>query len=60
MPELTEQIHAMVENWTGEMIDAYQCQDWGVNAETFFSMLIVYFNEYVRNLGKELDEQKGE
>lgn len=49
MPELTQQIHEMVENWTDEMISAYR-QDCGVNAETFYTMVIIYFNEYVRNL----------
>lgn len=60
MDELKKQIHAMVENWTGEILDAYACQDWGVNAETFCTMLVVYFNEYVRDLGKDIDAEDEE
>ena len=37
--ELSNQIDGMIEHYLDEFLDTYQCQDWGINAETFASYL---------------------
>ena len=48
--ELSNQIEGMIEHYLDEFLDAYQCQDWGINAETFATCLSNEFNKRVIDL----------
>ena len=43
--ELSNQIEGMIDNYLDEFLDAYQCQDWGISAETFATYLINEFSK---------------
>lgn len=53
--ELNNQIEGMIDNYLDEFIDAYQCQDWGINAETFAKYLLNEFTKRLKDFAHELD-----
>lgn len=53
--ELSNQIEAMIDHYLDEFLDTYQCQDWGINAETFATYLSNEFNKRVIDFARDLD-----
>ena len=53
--ELSNQIEAMIEHYLDEFLDAYQCQDWGINAETFATYLSNEFTKKALDFARDVD-----
>jgi hypothetical protein len=53
--ELSNQIEGMIEHYLDEFLDAYQCQDWGINAEAFATYLSDEFNKKVLDFARDVD-----
>ena len=53
--ELSNQIEGMIEHYLDNFLDAYQCQDWGVSAETFATYLSNEFNKRVIDFARDVD-----
>ena len=53
--ELNNQIEGMIEHYLDEFLDAYQCQNWGINAETFATYLSNEFNKRVIDFARDVD-----
>lgn len=53
--ELSNQIEWIVDNYLEEFFDAYECQDWGINAETFATYLSKEFNKRVLDYARYVD-----
>lgn len=53
--ELSNQIEGMIDNYLSDFLDAYQCQDWGINAETFATYLSNEFSKRIMSFARELD-----
>ena len=58
--ELSNQIESMIDNYLDKFLDTYQCQDWGINAETFATYLSNEFNKRVISFARELDANREE
>ncbi len=58
--ELRNQIEGMVEHYLDEYIDAYQCQDWGINAQEFANHLIEEFEKRIYSWAYALDNPEDE
>lgn len=58
--ELRNQIEGMVDGYLDEFLDAYQCQDWGINAQEFANYLADEFTKRVKGLALELDTPEDE
>ena len=53
--ELSNQIEGLIEHYLDEFLDAYQCQNWGINAETFAIYLSNEFNKRVIDFARDVD-----
>lgn len=53
--ELSNQIEGMIEHYLDEFLDTYQCQNWGINAETFATYLSNEFNKRVIDFARDVD-----
>lgn len=53
--ELSNQIEAIIDHCLDEFLDAYQCQDWGINAETFATYLSNEFNKRLLDFARDVD-----
>lgn len=57
--ELSNQIEGMIDNYLDEFLDAYQCQDWGINAETFATYLVNEFSKKAIDFARDVDANYG-
>jgi hypothetical protein len=55
---LRQQIEAMAENFCETFLDAYQCADWGVNAQRFARLCIDELTKQLTQLAHELDDER--
>lgn len=55
--ELSNQIEGMIEHYLDEFLDTYQCQDWGISAETFAEYLSNEFAKEVKDYARDLDTE---
>ena len=53
--ELSNQIEGMIEHYLDEFLDTYQCQNWGINTETFATYLSNEFNKRVIDFARDVD-----
>lgn len=53
--ELSNQIEGTIDNYLDEFLDDYQCQDWGINAETFATYLLNEFNKRIIDFARDID-----
>ena len=53
--ELSNQIEDIIEHYLDEFLDTYQCQNWGINAETFATYLSNEFNKRVIDFARDVD-----
>lgn len=58
--ELDNQVEGMIDNYLSDFLDAYQCQDWGIDAETFATCLSNEFSKRIIDCGRELDTNREE
>lgn len=58
MQDYKDEAKAFAENSIGELLDAWQCQDWGVTAKTFMAEFVKQFTKMARQLAKELMEEE--
>lgn len=58
--ELRNQIDGMMDSYLEEFLDAYQCQDWGINAQEFADYLADEFTKRVKEWALELDTPEEE
>ncbi len=58
--KLRNQIESMVDDYLDEFLDAYQCQDWGINAQEFANYLTDEFTKSVNKMALELDTPEDE
>ena len=55
--ELNNQIEGMVGHFCSEFLDAYQCQEWGINAYDFCGLLLKESFKAMFQMAREIDEQ---
>lgn len=55
--ELKNQIESMTEHFCSEFLDAYQCQDWGMCAYDFCSLLLKESFKAMFQMAHEIDEE---
>lgn len=56
--EFKNQIEGMIENYTSDFLDAYQCMNWGISAQKFAKILLKEFNVSLQQMARELDNEK--
>ena len=55
---LRQQVEAMAENFNETFLDAYQCQDWDINAKKFARLCIEELTKQLTQLAHELDDER--